>query len=98
MVVGVGDHGVAGAVGGHALRKVELGARGGSAVAAVVLGPGAGHRVDVVGGHGDPVGGAGALGHHPDAIVVGVGDHQVAGAVDGHAVGIGEPGRGGGPA
>ncbi len=46
----------------------------------------AGDGVDVPGGHRLAVERAGAGRHHPDPVVAGVGDHQVPGGVDRHAV------------
>ena len=42
----------------------------------------AGDGVDVAGGHRLPVVAAGVFGHHPDPVVLGVGDDQVPGRVD----------------
>ena len=69
----------------HAVGTVELGVGGLPAIAGVALGAVAGDRHDR----------AGRLHHLADLLVVGVGDEQVAGPVDGHAVGAVELGGGG---
>src|ERR1700733_4522331 len=70
VVVGIGYEQVARGIHRHAVRVSELGAGGRAAVTAEPLGAGAGHGVDITGGHGLAVEAAGAVRHHPDPLVV----------------------------
>ena len=88
IVVAFGDEEVAAGVHGHAVRVVEFGGGGRPAVAAVAEGAGAGDGGDVAGG----------LDHFANAVVVGVGDEDVAAAVHGGPEGEVQRGRGGGAA
>src|SRR5262249_62036130 len=82
-------------VGRHSHGAVEFGAGGGAAVAGQTAASVAGGGVDVPGGHGLPVEGAGLLGHDPDPVVPLVGDQQVAGSIYRHPGGGSQPGHDG---
>src|SRR5437764_6526812 len=91
----VGDHEIARGAHRDPARVVQFGAGGRAAVTGE---PGAavpGHRVDVAGGHRLAVERAGLVRHHPDPVVAGVGDQQVAGAVGRYALRVVEFGAGG---
>src|SRR5262249_56412379 len=94
-VVLVRDDQVARGVCRHSHGAVELGAGGGAAVAGQAGASAAGGGVDVPGGHGLPVEGAGLLGHDPDPVVPLVGDQQVAGSIYRHPGGGSQPGHDG---
>ena len=85
----VGDQHVAGRVRGHAVRAVELGAKGRAAVPGEGFDPHvagyAADRVDVARGHGLAVESAGVRGQQADDAVAVVGDGQVPGRVHRHA-------------
>ena len=71
---------------------------GGPAVAGMARRPGAGHGVDVAGGHGYAPLGMGGGGHFLDPVVGLVGDVEVAGSVERHPRRRRQQCRGGGPA
>src|SRR5262249_11922936 len=85
-VVGVGDVDVDARVEGHAVGVIECGGGRGAAVAGVA--------VVAVASDGDDV--AGCLHHFANAIVVGVGDVDVAAGVHGHPGRVSQHGGGGG--
>ena len=91
----VGDHQVARAVHRHPGGALELSSGSRPTVPQGPMSAIAGHGVDVAGGHCLPVEHAGAGRHHPDPMVSGVGDQQVARTVHRHAAGAPELGRGG---
>src|SRR5208282_4767428 len=86
MVKGVGDVEVAAGVHRHAIGVVEFGGGGGAVVAAVARGAVARDGGD------HPCAGV----HLADAVVLGVGDEDVAAGVHRHAIGVVEFGGGGG--